>query len=124
MIEHTLDITTPDGAMETFICHPERGGPFPVVFLLMDAPGVREELGDVARRPGTIGYYVLLPNLYYRAGRATVFGPAVLEDGSPERARMRAVRTRMKIPPVMDDVAAMLAFIDGQKAARQGPAGC
>jgi hypothetical protein len=27
MIEKTLDITTEDGEMETFICHPERGGP-------------------------------------------------------------------------------------------------
>jgi hypothetical protein len=27
MIEKTLDITTKDGAMETFICHPERNGP-------------------------------------------------------------------------------------------------
>src|SRR5215475_132224 len=124
MIEQTLDITTPDGAMETFICHPERGGPFPAVFLLMDAPGVREELRDMARRLGTIGYYVLLPNLYYRAGRDTIFGPTVLEDGSPERARMRAVRTKMTIPPAMDDVAAMLAFVDGQKTVKRGPVGC
>ena len=50
MIEQTLDITTKAGAMETFICHPERGGPYPAVFLLMDAPGIREELRDMARR--------------------------------------------------------------------------
>jgi len=31
MIEETLDIATKDGAMETFICHPERGGPHPAV---------------------------------------------------------------------------------------------
>jgi len=124
MIEQTLDITTPDGAMETFICYPERGGPFSAVFLLMDAPGVREELRDMARRLGTTGYYVLLPNLYYRAGRDTIFGPTVLEDGSPERARMRAVRTKMTIPPAMDDVAAMLAFVDGQTAVKRGPVGC
>ena len=29
MIEQTLDITTKAGSMETFICHPERDGPFP-----------------------------------------------------------------------------------------------
>jgi len=113
MIEATLDIATTDGAMETFICHPERGGPFPAVFLLMDAPGIREELRDMARRLGTVGYYVLLPNLYYRAGRDTIYGRDVLEKGSAEQARMRAVRTRMTIPPVMDDIGAMLAFIDG-----------
>jgi carboxymethylenebutenolidase len=71
--------------METFICHPERGGPFPAVFLLMDAPGIREELRDMARRLATIGYYVLLPNLYYRAGRDTIYGPDVLEEGSADR---------------------------------------
>ena len=109
--------------METFICHPERGGAFRAVLLLIDAPGIREELRDMARRLGTVGYYVLLPNLYYRAGRDTIYGPDVLEHGSAEHARMRAVRTKMTIPPVMDDVAAMLAFIDRQQAAKQGPVG-
>ena len=109
--------------METFVCHPERGGPYPAVLLLMDAPGIREELRDMARRLGTVGYYVLLPNLYYRAGRDTIFGPDVLEQGSAERERMRAVRTKMTIPPVMDDVAAMLAFADRQDAVKKGPVG-
>ena len=58
MIEETLDIATADGAMETFLCWPERGGPSPAVFLLMDAPGVREELKDMARRLATVGYFV------------------------------------------------------------------
>src|SRR5579862_5726202 len=123
MIEMTLDIATEDGAMETFICRPERGGPFPAILLLMDAHGVREELRDMARRLATVGYYVLVPNLYYRAGRDTIFGPDVLEPGSAERERMRAVRTRMTIPPAMDDVAAMLGFIGGQAAAKPGPVG-
>ncbi len=123
MIEATIDIATRDGAMETFICHPERGGPYPAVFLMMDAPGVRDELRDMARRLGTSGYYVVLPNLYYRAGRDTIFGPDVLEPGSADRERMRAVRTRMTIPPVMDDVAAMLGFVDSQDAVKRGPIG-
>jgi len=124
MIEETLDITTNDGEMETFICHPERNGPSPVVFLLMDAHGIREELKDMARRLGTVGYYVLLPNLYYRAGRDTIFGPDVHEEGSTEHKRMRAVRTKMTIPPVMDDVGAMLSFADRQNEVKKGPVGC
>jgi carboxymethylenebutenolidase len=123
MIEQTLDIATRDGAMETFICHPERGGPFPAVFLLMDAPGIREELRDMARRLSTVGYTVLLPNLYYRAGRDTIFGAEVLQQGSAERERMRAIRTKMTIPPVMDDIAAMLTFIDRHAAVKSGPVG-
>ena len=94
MREETIDIATADGRMETFICRPERGGPYPPVFFLMDAPGIRDELHDMARRLATVGYFVMLPNLYYRAGRDTKYGPDVLDPASPDHKRMRAVRTR------------------------------
>src|ERR1700686_5625825 len=123
MIERQIEIGTRDGRMNTFICHPEREGPHSVVIFFMDAPGIREELRDMARRLGSVGYYVLMPNLYYRAGRDTIYGPDVLEEGSAERERMRAVRTKMTIPPVMDDVAAMLAFVDSQDPVKKGPVG-
>jgi carboxymethylenebutenolidase len=124
MIETTLDIATRDGQRESFLCRPERGGPFPAVLMLMDAPGIREELRDMARRLATVGFYVVLPNLYYRAGRDSVFGPGVLQVGDPERDRMRAIRTMMTIPPVLEDVGAMLAFLDTEPEARSGPVGC
>ena len=112
MIEEILDIPTDDGSMETFICRPERGAPRPPVLMLMDAPGIRDELYDMARRLATVGYSVLLPNLYYRSGRDTKFGPDVLVKESAEWIRMRSIRTALMIPPVMEDVAAMIAFVD------------
>lgn len=124
MIEETLDITTGDGAMETFICRPERGDPCPPILFLMDAPGIREELHDMARRLATSGYCVLLPNLYYRAGRDTKFGPDVLVKESDDWTRMRVIRTKMTIPPVMEDIAAMFAFLDDHpEMARPGTVG-
>jgi carboxymethylenebutenolidase len=123
MIEDIRDITTRAGAMETFIVHPERDGPHPAVLMLMDAPGIRDELYDMARRLATVGYYVVLPNLYYRAGRDTKYGPDVTTKGSAEQARMRAVRTRMTIPPVMDDVGDMLTFLDRQPVVKAGLVG-
>jgi carboxymethylenebutenolidase len=123
MIESTEDIPTRDGAMETFIVRPERGGPHPAVLMLMDAPGIRDELHDMARRLATSGYCVLLPNLYYRAGRDTKFGPGVLVMGDAERDRMRAIRTKMTIPPVMGDVADMIAYLDRAGIAAQGAIG-
>jgi carboxymethylenebutenolidase len=122
MIEDILDVQTADGAMETFVCRPERGR-HPPVFMMMDAPGIREELYDMARRLASVGYLVLLPNLYYRAGRDTKYGADVLEHGSSEHARMRAVRTKMTIPPVMKDVAAMMDFVDGRQDVKHGPIG-
>ncbi|MBU2531297.1 MAG: dienelactone hydrolase family protein [Alphaproteobacteria bacterium] len=122
MIEEVLDITTGDGATETFVCRPDRGIHPPVLFL-MDAPGIRDELYDMARRLATVGYAVLLPNLYYRAGRDTKYGPDVLSHGSDEHQRMRQVRTRMTIPPVMKDVSAMIAYCDGRDDIRHGAVG-
>ncbi|MBN8909176.1 MAG: hypothetical protein J0H99_21775 [Rhodospirillales bacterium] len=49
MIEQILDIHTDDGAMETFVVRPERGGAHPPVLMLMDAPGIREELNTALR---------------------------------------------------------------------------
>ena len=50
MIDQQIDIATKDGKTTTFITHPERGGPFPVIIFYMDAPAIREELRDMARR--------------------------------------------------------------------------
>ena len=69
MIDRHLDIQTRDGVMNTFITHPEEEGPHPVVLLLMDAPGKREELHDMALRIATVGYCCLVPDLYYRQGK-------------------------------------------------------
>ncbi len=69
MIEKHLDIETRDGAMNSFIVYPEENAPHPVVLFYMDAPGKREELHDMARRLASVGYFVVLPNLYYRRSR-------------------------------------------------------
>ena len=124
MIEETAYIATKDGEMETFIFRPERGGPYPAVFFLMDAPGIREELYGMGRRLASVGYVVLQPNLYYRAGRDFKhFGPDVLEDSSAARDKMRSVRSKMTIPPVMEDFEAMFAYIDGRDDIKPGPVG-
>lgn len=123
MIEAIEDVATPDGAMETFVVRPERGGPYPGVLMLMDAPGIREELYDMARRLATVGFSVLLPNLYYRAGRETKYGPEVLTAGSADHTAMRAIRTKMTIPPVMSDVSALIGHIDRTGIARPGNLG-
>ena len=86
MIDQQIDIPTKDGKTTTFITHPERGGPFPVIIFYMDAPAIREELRDMARRLATSGYYVMLPNLYYRAGVMEI-GPIT---AGPEFARAQA----------------------------------
>lgn len=116
MIEHQLDIATRDGASSTFIVHPDRNGPFPVIVFLMDAPAIREELRDMARRFASSGYYVMLPNLYYRSGVMEI-GPLSQDPNDPSRKRMFDLMNTLEIPMVLSDVDAMLAFAKNDPAA-------
>ncbi|NIP14709.1 MAG: dienelactone hydrolase family protein [Pseudomonadales bacterium] len=103
--------------MNTFVAHSPGGGPFPVVVFYMDAPGKREELHDMARRLASAGYYVMLPNLYYRRVREFVVTP----EARPEMmAHMNSLSNGM----ACEDTAALLAFAEADPAARGGPAGC
>src|SRR5260221_12927978 len=117
MIDQQIEIPTKDGHITTFITPPERGGPFPVIIFYMDAPAIREELRDMARRLGTSGYYVMLPNMYYRAG-AMELGPINPDPNSPERKRMFELMNSLNIPLIMEDTKALLAYADTQSAAR------
>jgi carboxymethylenebutenolidase len=123
MIERQIEIVTPDGRMNTFICHPERDLPHPAIIFFMDAPGIREELRDMARRLGTVGYYVMLPNLYYRSNVEELASAAA---GANVDVRQKALQlmTTINIPMVMQDVDALLAFADQDKGASRGPMGC
>jgi len=80
MIEQEIDIVTADGAMNTFTTRPDGEGSYPLVLFLMDAPGKREELHDMARRIASVGYFVMLPNLYYRRVREFVMAPDKREE--------------------------------------------
>jgi carboxymethylenebutenolidase len=121
VIDREVDIVTADGTMNTFITHPEEGGPHPVVLFLMDAPGKREELHDMARRLGSAGYYVMLPNLYYRSAREfNVFSG----DAEHSMAKMWELMQSLTDALVMDDVATLLAHIDDEQAADATRVGC
>ena len=122
MIDQQIEIPTKDGHTTTFITYPERGGPFPVIIFYMDAPAIREELRDMARRFASAGYYVVLPNLYYRAG-VLELGPLSTDPNAPVRQRMMALMGELSIPLIMEDTRALLAFVDDDPEASQGPMG-
>lgn len=81
MFEKTVDVPTADGTMETFVTHPESGGPFARVVLLMDVWGIREQLRDIALQIACVGYTVVLPNIGQRAFRLSKPGR---DDRVPE----------------------------------------
>jgi len=119
MIEQTVDIATKHGACTTFIAHPERDGAHPVVIFFMDAPAIREELRDMARRIAAAGYYVMLPNLYYRSGVMELADLPKVEEAEA-RKRMFELMGSLTIPLVMADGDALLDFADRDPAASNG----
>ena len=110
MIEHHIDIPTADGAMNTFVVHPDEGGPHPVVLFYMDAPGKREELHDMARRLASVGYFVVLPNLYYRRERDFW----LKERTETAMAHMFTLMGSLDAATTECDTRAMLQFVDSQ----------
>jgi carboxymethylenebutenolidase len=113
MIEKHLDISTADGAMNSFVVHPDEGGPHPVVLFYMDAPGKREELHDMARRLASVGYYVVLPNLYYRRTREFE-----LQERTPEAMKvMFELMDSLSNAMTVRDTHGMLKFVDAQPEA-------
>ena len=108
MIERHLDIPSADGAMNSFVVHPEAGGPFPVVLFYMDAPGKREELHEMARRLAAAGHFVVLPNLYYRRTRDFW----VRERTESALAEMFALMATLDATTTRCDTAALLRFVD------------
>lgn len=130
MHEKTVQVKAADGTMETFIVHPEDGGPFAPVIVFMDVWGIREQLRDIARQIACVGYVAILPNLYYRMGgehfdyRNPDGTTTSLKDlPQEEQDRIQAYRTHLSDPMAVADTGALLAHLAGEDAVRPGPAG-
>ena len=63
-----VEIETRDGVCPSYVFQPEGGGPFPAVLVFMDGLGIRPAMLEVGERLATHGYFVLLPDLFYRSG--------------------------------------------------------
>lgn len=119
-----VKIPTPDGEALGFVFTPSAGeGPWPAVILFMDAPAIRPALFDMGQRLADAGYYVLLPDMFWRVGpyepidlkgittdeqRRAVFGP-LMGSTNPEKQ--------------MRDTRAFLDFLDKQPQAKADKVG-
>ena len=83
----------------------------------MDGLGIREELRDMARRIGTVGYYVMLPNLFYRDGGPS-FDPAHLATRGPD-PEMDRLNRALSHSMVLSDTRALIDFAAADPAARE-----
>ncbi|WP_189970542.1 dienelactone hydrolase family protein [Streptomyces violascens] len=122
----TLQIPTPDGLADGFAAFPEHGGQHPGVLLYMDAIGLRPVLEETARELAGHGYYVLVPNLFYR------YGPAPVVEVPGFIGQENRVELFGQLMPMVDaltpelalrDAGAYLAFLTSQPEVGAGPVG-
>ncbi|MFF1837012.1 dienelactone hydrolase family protein [Streptomyces sp. NPDC058231] len=121
-----VNIPTPDGTADAYLAHPDDGGPHAAVLLYMDAFGLRPQLKKMADRIAGAGYTVLVPNVFYRHGRAPV---VELPDfiGPDQRPGIfeRIVPVLQSLTPelVVRDADAYLRWLAACPQATDGPIG-
>src|SRR4051812_104004 len=67
-MSQSIEIKTADGSAEAHLFSPAKAGGTAGVILYMDAFGLRPALDEMAERLAAQGYYVLVPDLFYRSG--------------------------------------------------------
>ena len=119
-MKRDVTIPTPDGDARAFVFTPNQGrGPWPAVILFMDAPAIRPALFDMAERLAQSDYYVLLPDLFWRAGPYTAarhpqsFAPAI-----PTRWRCSQAARLDRPRQTMSDTKACLDWLAKQPDAK------
>ncbi|TVT42403.1 dienelactone hydrolase family protein [Amycolatopsis rhizosphaerae] len=120
----TLRIPTTGGQADAFAAFPGQGERHPGVLMYADAFGIRPVLREVARELAGHGYYVLVPNYFYRHGPAPVIE---LPEHIGEEVRPAVIAQLMPLieahtaERVVSDADAYLRFLTTQPEVSAGP---
>jgi carboxymethylenebutenolidase len=119
-----IEIATRDGSCPSYVYRPAGTGPWPAVLVCMDGVGIRPAMLAIGERLATHGYFVLLPDLFYRSGPYEPMNPHTLFT-VPEQRKMLMERyfAHATTPNVMSDVGAFLDWLAAQPDVKKGPIG-
>ncbi|MFF7232661.1 dienelactone hydrolase family protein [Streptomyces sioyaensis] len=119
-----VQIPTTDGQADAFAAFPDHGERHPGVLMYADAFGIRPVLREMARELAGHGYYVLVPNFFYRHGPAPLIE---LPEHIGEDVRPAVVAQVMPLieahttERVLSDADAYLRFLTAQPEVGAGP---
>ena len=123
-MSHTeLQIETADGRCPTHVYHPSGSGPWPGVIMYMDGVGMRPALMEIAERIANSGYYVLLPNLFYRVDFDASHGMKVFTDPDLRKDLMTRVMPSASAANVMRDTETLFRHLAAQPEVKDAPIG-
>ena len=114
MTHTSLQIDTTDGRCETHVFQPDGEGPWPGVIVYMDAVGVRPALFEIAEGIASEGYYVLLPDVFYRVPFESGQTSRFFNDAVFRQDVMTRVMPAASHANVMRDTDALLAHLGAQ----------
>ena len=117
IVETEVEIKTPDGTCDAAFIHPASGS-HPGVLLWPDAFGLRPSMRDMAKRLAAEGYSVLVPNPFYRMGKAPFFTDVTTFSfqNPTERAKITPLMASVNAPGNPEkDAVAYIGFLDAQK---------
>ncbi|MGI5170495.1 dienelactone hydrolase family protein [Spirillospora sp. CA-253888] len=124
MPTRTVRIPTPDGRADAFVAFPDQGERHPGVLMYADGFGLRTVLRNMARELAGHGYYVLVPNFFYRHGPAPVI-KLPEHIGEEERdavfAQVMPLVQEHTTERVLRDADAFLRFLTDQPEVSAGP---
>lgn len=119
-----IAITTDDGICPGYVYRPEGSGPWPAVLVFMDGVGIRPAMLEIGERLATYGYFVLLPDLYYRSGPYEPMDPNTVFSNPEKRKVLMEKFLALATPAnIMSDTSAFLAFLAAQRDVKPGGIG-
>lgn len=118
-----VSITTRDGKCPAYVFRPTGKGPWPAVLVFMDGVGIRPAMLELGERLATYGYFVLLPDLFYRAGPYEPMDHTIFSDPEKRKVLMEKFIGPTTPDKVMSDTRAFIDYIAAQPDVKPGAIG-
>jgi carboxymethylenebutenolidase len=112
--QRELLFPTEDGTADATLHTPEGSGAWPAVIMFPDAGGRRPTFQAMAQRLADLGYAVVVPNVYWRAGEFEPFDMHALYRDPEVRQRMMTLAQSTSRAAVVRDTGALLAVLGDQ----------
>jgi len=124
-----VEIKTADGICDAYVAHPGDGKnteKYPGVVMYMDAFGPRPYMYEMAQKLAGKGYFVLLPNMFYRTRKAPVTDlkfPLTMQDMAGIRTVIGPLFQAFSADKAMSDAGVFLDYISKQPNVGPGKIG-
>jgi carboxymethylenebutenolidase len=113
VVETDIDVKTPDGVADSYFVYPATGA-HPGVLIWTDIFGLRPAFKMMGKRLAESGYSVLVPNPFYRSGKAPIPPLGSNMQDAARRQMMMSLMDTLTPPRQVTDAKAFVEFLDAQ----------